>query len=179
MPSFPYSLQRSGARVDLANPHPSTLLIQDIAHNLAVEARFNGATRWEEYGFPYTVGQHSCLVSDILPQEYKLCGLLHDAPEAYIRDLHTHAKHVVGDGYKRLEAIFWLAMSRKFNLPTQIPQQVKHADMRLLVTEGRDLCHASWSSEELAFEPLPYRIAVWSPVKTKHEFLHRFYALTH
>ena len=170
-------LQISGVLVDVANPRPDTILIEDIAHNLAVESRFNGGSHWEDLGYAYSVAQHSVHVSDICPPEHRLCGLLHDAPEAYLKDLHPSVKALVGDGYKRLERIMWEAMSRKFNLPFHIPLEVKRADQVLLVTEGRDLLHKTWRSFEFQYKPLPAKLEVWSPQRSKQEFLARFYAL--
>lgn len=171
-------VQNSGVIVDLSDPKPDTLLIEDIAHNLAVESRFNGATNWEYTGgYAYSVAQHSIYVSDMLPSEYRLVGLLHDAPEAYLKDLSTPAKELAGEGYKRLEHIFWLALSRKFNLPGHIPAIVKQVDQRMFATEVRDLCHKNWSYQHIPHEPFDWHVKVWTPKKVKEEFLTRFYAL--
>ena len=75
--NMPAISTRSGRRLYLHNPNPSQILIDDIAHGLAHQCRFNGQTNQF-----YSVAQHSVMVSSILPLELKLAGLLHDAAEA-------------------------------------------------------------------------------------------------
>jgi hypothetical protein len=52
----------SGRRLDLLDPTPVDIEIEDIAHGLAFVARWNGQTRGD---FPYSVAEHSLLVEDI------------------------------------------------------------------------------------------------------------------
>ena len=71
----------TGHHFDIFDPDPAKIHIEDIAHHLSLINRFNGATL-----FPYSVAQHSLMVSSLCPQEYKLAGLMHDAAEAYVGD---------------------------------------------------------------------------------------------
>jgi hypothetical protein len=119
---------------------------------------------------------HSCLVSDILPQDLKLCGLLHDASEAYCNDLAAPLKAVLPQ-YVELENRVQRLIARKWRLPYPFPAAVKTADMTLLVSEIRDLVpKGQW--REYPYTPLDYRIRPWTPERTRREFMRRFRRLT-
>ena len=84
--SQPRAWQRmlSGRRLDLLNPSPLDIEIEDIAHGLAFVARWNGQTHGD---YPYSVAEHSILVLEIYKNFYpnaerkwQLAALLHDAP---------------------------------------------------------------------------------------------------
>src|SRR5215510_8341624 len=73
----------SGRRLDLLNPSPSDIAIEDIAHGLARVARWNGQTVGDH---AFSVAQHALLVEDILSAidpsietRWRLAALLHDA----------------------------------------------------------------------------------------------------
>ena len=75
----------SGRRLDLLDPSPLDVEIEDIAQGLSRVARWNGQTVGE---WAYSVAQHSLLVEQLVgrfqPQadrELRLAALLHDAPE--------------------------------------------------------------------------------------------------
>ena len=86
----------SGRRLDLLDPSPLDVEIEDIAHGLAFVARWNGQTRGEH---PYSVAEHSLLVEElfgrIVPRaepRWRLAALLHDAPEYVIGDMISPVK---------------------------------------------------------------------------------------
>jgi hypothetical protein len=83
-------LTRSGKMLDLANPRPEDICLEDVASGLANTIRFRGAL-----GVPLTVAQHSVLLSywTGFTDEQRRFALLHDAAEAYIGD-------VPGPGWK-------------------------------------------------------------------------------
>jgi|GEM_PF-2522502 len=74
----------SGVLFDIEEPNPERVHVLDIAHGLAMQCRFNGATRQF-----YSVAQHSVLVSYLVAPEHALHALLDDAHEAYLGDLVT------------------------------------------------------------------------------------------
>src|SRR5437016_10659617 len=81
----------SGRRLDLLDPSPLDVEIEDIAHGLARVARWNGQTQGAHI---YSVAQHSLLVEAIagrieptLAPRERLAVLLHDAPEYVIGDI--------------------------------------------------------------------------------------------
>src|SRR6188768_2826177 len=97
----------SGRRLDLLDPSPLDIEIEDIAHGLARVARWNGQTRGPHV---FSVAQHSLLVEAVagaidpaLAPEARLIVLLHDAPEYVIGDIISPFKAVLGDGYKGIE----------------------------------------------------------------------------
>lgn len=77
----------SGIEFDPFDPRVENVRIDDIAHALANTCRFGGHTR--EF---YSVAQHSILVSQYLPRNLALYGLLHDAGEAYLLDVPSPIK---------------------------------------------------------------------------------------
>ena len=126
----------SGRRLDLLDPSPVDVEIEDIAHGLARLARWNGQTSGDR---PYSVAQHSLLVTDICsalktswPARWRLAALLHDAPEYVIGDLISPFKAAVGLDYKgferRLEAAIHLRFGLPGALPASVEQVIKRAD---------------------------------------------------
>ena len=108
-PRFAVSVDdaRVGRRLDLLDPTPVDIEIEDIAHGLAFVARWNGQTRGD---WPYSVAEHSLLVEEIYsrttpaaPPRWKLAALLHDAPEYVIGDMISPVKAAVGPGYGALD----------------------------------------------------------------------------
>lgn len=122
----------SGRRLDLLDPTPMDVEIEDIAHGLAFVARWNGQTRGE---WPYSVAEHSLLVEEILgltepSPRWRLAALLHDAPEYVIGDMISPVKGVLGPGYAALDARLAAAVHLRFGLPAQLPREVKAAIKR-------------------------------------------------
>ncbi len=110
----------SGRRLDILNPSPLDVEIEDIAHGLARVARWNGQTRG---GVIFSVAQHSVLVAEILglldpaaPARWRLFALLHDAPEYVIGDMITPFKAALGEVYREVEARLAHAIFLRFSL---------------------------------------------------------------
>lgn len=127
----------SGRRLDLLDPTPMDIEIEDIAHGLAFVARWNGQTKGD---WPYSVAEHSLLVEQIFsaqnpkaPVKWQLAALLHDAPEYVIGDMISPVKAAVGPDYKDLDDRLTSAIHLRFGLPAKIPatvkKQIKKADM--------------------------------------------------
>lgn len=112
----------SGARFFYHSP---TFLIEDIAHALGMQCRFNGMVRHF-----YSVAEHSVIVS-LLMKELDLGdpmeGLLHDAHEAYVGDMVSPWKPVLPE-WKRFEDHVELAMREHFYLPKSMTYGCKQAD---------------------------------------------------
>ncbi|MEQ9692763.1 HD family hydrolase [Shimia sp. SDUM112013] len=126
----------SGRRLDLLDPTPVDIEIEDIAHGLAFVARWNGQTKGE---FAYSVAEHSLLVEEIFgrmnpkaPAKWRLAALLHDAPEYVIGDMISPVKAAVGPDYEDLDKRLTAAIHIRFGLPAvtpvQIKRQIKKAD---------------------------------------------------
>lgn len=131
MAQQPRAWQRmlSGRRLDLLDPTPLDIEIEDIAHGLAFVARWNGQTRGD---FAYSVAEHSLLVEELFgriapktPPRWRLAALLHDAPEYVIGDMISPVKAAVGPGYGDLETRLASAIHIRFGLPANPPAMVK------------------------------------------------------
>lgn len=126
----------SGRRLDLLDPTPMDIEIEDIAHGLSFVARWNGQTHGD---FAYSVAEHSLLVEQIFMRiapkasaKERLAALLHDAPEYVIGDMISPVKAAVGPGYEDLDARLTAAIHLRFGLPAKLPaalkKQIKAAD---------------------------------------------------
>ena len=119
----------SGRRLDLLDPTPVDIELEDIAHGLAFVARWNGQTLGD---WPYSVAEHSLLVEDLvgrmepaLAPRWRLAALLHDAPEYVIGDMISPVKAAVGPGYGALDQRLTAAVHIRFGLPAVLPKPVK------------------------------------------------------
>lgn len=171
--STPEILLSSGNYFNLLAPDESEFTILDIAHALSNLCRFNGHTR--EF---YSVAQHSVLVSQIVPFEDQMSGLMHDAAEALVGDMVRPFKNILPD-YRVIEKSVEDAVLKRFDIST-IPASVTHADLILLATERRDLLphdDRQWALLT-GITPLDARIEPWTPTRAEFEFLNRYSFLT-
>jgi 5'-deoxynucleotidase YfbR-like HD superfamily hydrolase len=118
----------SGRRLDLLDPSPLDIEIEDIAHGLARVARWNGQTCGDH---TFSVAEHSLLVEDIagaleptLDARFRLAALIHDAPEYVIGDLISPFKAALSLDYRAFEATLLAAIHLRFGLPVELPQSV-------------------------------------------------------
>jgi len=170
----PTILTSAGRYFNLVDPNHRHVCIHEIAHALAHICRFTGHVRTF-----YSVAQHSYHASYLVPPEYALQALLHDAAEAYIGDVASPLKHLLPD-YKAIEAGVEAAVTRHFKLPAVLHPSVKRADLIMLATEQRDLmpAHADvWECIQ-GIEPMPQPIAPMAPQSARYCFLDRFFELT-
>ena len=144
----------SGRRLDLLDPSPLDVEIEDIAQGLSRLARWNGQTRGK---WPFSVAQHCLLVEELagalapgLEPRWRLCALLHDAPEYVIGDLISPFKAAVGLDYRAFEERLFTAILIRFSLPAVLPKKVsaliKRSDQAAAFLEATQL--AGFSSSE-------------------------------
>jgi 5'-deoxynucleotidase YfbR-like HD superfamily hydrolase len=119
----------SGRRLDLLDPSPLDIEIEDIAHGLARVARWNGQTIGEH---AFSVAQHSVVVEEIsahiqpgLDPRWRLAALLHDAAEYVIGDMISPFKAALGYDYKTFEERLEAAIHLRFGLPPKTPPEIK------------------------------------------------------
>ncbi|MEM1352380.1 MAG: HD family hydrolase, partial [Pseudomonadota bacterium] len=119
----------SGRRLDLLDPTPVDIEIDDIARGLAFVARWNGQTKGEH---AYSVAEHSLLVETLFgrispqaPPKWRMAALLHDAPEYVIGDMISPVKAAVGPGYEALDERLTAAVHLRFGLPASLPRATK------------------------------------------------------
>jgi 5'-deoxynucleotidase YfbR-like HD superfamily hydrolase len=146
-PARAWQRMLSGRRLDLLDPSPLDVEIEDIAHGLARVARWNGQTFGDH---AFSVAQHSLLVERILRLQHlectsreKLATLLHDAPEYVIGDLISPFKAVIDTPYREVEERLHAAIRLRFGLPVAIPQtvqmRIKNADQAAAYFEATRL----------------------------------------
>jgi 5'-deoxynucleotidase YfbR-like HD superfamily hydrolase len=167
----------SGRRLDLLNPDPADIDIEDIAHGLARVARWNGQTRGAH---AFSVAQHVLVVEEITSalhpdwsDTWHLAALLHDAAEYVIGDLISPFKTAIGLDYKSFEMKLLEAIHLRFGLPPRLPDaiasEIKNADRIAAFYEATLL--AGFSREEaVSF--------FGKPEETKFTLTQRLLALT-
>lgn len=165
----------SGIKFYPTDPTVDAICIEDIAHSLSLQCRFAGHVRWF-----YSVAQHSVIVSQNLPPELRLAGLLHDAAEAYCQDLIRPIKAHLAE-YLQICARIEDVICQKYDVYGMYDLRVKEADLRALVTERRDLYRPSPADDfNWGVNALPYerKIDTWSPDAAESIFLERFKELS-
>jgi len=163
----------TGKKFEFVNTDPESINILDIAMHLSKTCRFNGAcTRF------YSVGEHSILVSRVVPPELALQGLMHDAAEAYTPDVQADFKKLLFETSHDVREIFVAietAVAAAFNLPWPPDPRVKEVDQRMCATEKQQLmAPATFDWQPL---PEPYsNVAVIGadPPTIATDFLDRF-----
>lgn len=166
----PYVSTFSGNRFYPLEPRIDHVAIEDIAHGLAYQCRFNGQTR--EF---YSVAQHSLIVASLVPPPLRLAALLHDAAEAYLGDMVKPLK-VLLPAFAVIEDQVSAIIAAAFGISFSDYGPIKRADLIALATEKRDLM--PHSVERWAYlddiRPLPERIMSMSPGEAKQKFLLEF-----
>ena len=162
----------TGARFWPLDPRPEEVSITDIAASLSNTCRYSGHTR----GF-YSVAQHSVLVSRHVKPQNALWGLLHDAGEAYLFDAVRPIKGHIRD-IRDIEDRIMRAVCDRFNLPHEMPGDVRQIDEAILTDEKRCLmapCEYDWG---LSHPGIHIDIKPMSPGDAREMFLDRFKELT-
>ena len=181
----------SGRRLDLLDPSPLDIEIEDIAHGLARVARWNGQTLGD---WPYSVAEHS-LFTEALIGIYKpkaaawerLAALLHDAPEYVIGDMISPFKAAIGLDYKAFEVRLARAVHMRFGLPVDPPDRlvklIKRADRASAWFEATQLAGFTEAEASRHF-PRPrfagadkVRLAPRPTAQAQRDFLARFAVL--
>ena len=180
----------SGRRLDLLEPSPLDIEIEDIAHGLARVARWNGQTKGDH---AFSVAQHSVLVERLvmelnprLTRQARLMALLHDSPEYVVGDLISPFKAAVGINYKTLEEKLQMAIHLRFGLPAQVPAPLKsllkRADHLSAYYEATQLAGFEEAQARRLFGAPPKvlktpRLAPLSTAEAQAQFLARFHRL--
>jgi uncharacterized protein len=162
---------------------PEDVVIEDIAHSLAQNNRYNGHAK-----FPYPVAQHSWLISMALsrdghPPLVALTGLLHDASETWTGDITKPMKNSLKSALAPLGKEGWLksveheieeTVAKRFGLPFPWPHVVEEYDTRIVVDEKAVLFKPTAQPWNIPSEPLGVVIEPWTWFEAKERFLARF-----
>jgi 5'-deoxynucleotidase YfbR-like HD superfamily hydrolase len=183
----------SGRRLDLLDPSPLDVEVEDIAHGLARVARWNGQTIGDH---AFSVAQHSLMVEHAFSLQHPaatprdtLATLLHDAPEYVIGDMISPFKAVLDGAYREIEARLQAAVHLRFGLPATLSEalrgRIKKADQVAAYHEAVSL--AGFSEAEAArYFGRPGRIAPaalaeylqpWPAKEAESRYLARFEAV--
>ena len=182
----------SGRRLDLIEPSPLDVEIDDIAHGLSRVARWNGQTRGEDI---FSVAQHSLLVEALFAAsnasasaDERLIALLHDSPEFVIGDMISPFKAAIGDQYRAVEERLLHAVHLRFALPARVApalkKAIKAADRAAAYLEATRLAGFAepeavgfFGAPSLGGEAFAPYLTPWRPVEAQRRFLERFAAL--
>lgn len=165
----PTILLVGGTYFDFLDPEHSAFTIFDVAHALAHVCRFAGqCARF------YSVAQHCVHVSRAVSEANAYAALMHDAAEAFVGDVARPLKDLLPE-YRGIEQRVEAAVFDRFLVPRPIPDEVKEADVVLLVTEQRQLMNNrdDWNYTR-GRTPLPIMLPVWGPEQARGAFLARF-----
>ena len=180
----------SGRRLDLLDPSPFDIEIEDIAHGLARVARWNGQTVGDH---AFSVAQHALLVEEIalamqpdLTRRWRLAALLHDAPEYVIGDMISPFKAALGMSYKDFEARLEHAIHVRFGLPPKSPVAIKtlikKADRACAFFEATQLAGFEHAESLAIFGAPPagydLRITPLPPFEAQARYVQRFHVLS-
>jgi uncharacterized protein len=180
----------SGRRLDLLDPSPMDIEIEDIAHGLARVARWNGQTVGEH---AFSVAQHSVVVEEIVAHiqpdiepRWRLAALLHDASEYVIGDMISPFKAALGYDYKLFEERLENAIHTRFGLPAKTPAPIKalikQADRACAFFEATQLAGFSHAESIDFFDAPPagyhLKIEPQAPFDAQAHYLRRFEVLS-
>ena len=178
----------SGRRLQILDPSPIDIEIEDIAHGLSFLARWNGQTTGE---YPFSVAQHSLLVEEIFSKQFpkmdnhsKLFALLHDAAEYVIGDMISPLKSQLGVNYEELDEKLTMAICIRFNIPTKkikiIKRFIKIADKKAAWLEALELAGFSKQEADSVFgkqevtEGFETSLLPETPFLVRKKFVNRF-----
>lgn len=189
-PTRAWQRMLSGRRLDLLDPSPVDIEIEDIAHGLARVARWNGQTLGS---LPFSVAQHSLIVESICaglkpgwPARWRLAALLHDAPEFVIGDMISPFKSQLGGQYKVIERRLQQAIHLRFGLPADLPEAIektiKRADRACAFFEATQLAGFRVDEAQKFFGAprgvAPVKLAVMTSNQAQKAYLKLFAALS-
>jgi 5'-deoxynucleotidase YfbR-like HD superfamily hydrolase len=180
----------SGRRLDLLDPSPMDIEVEDIAHGLARVARWNGQTTGEH---AFSVAQHSIVVEEVVSHiqpdiepRWRLAALLHDAPEYVVGDMISPFKAALGIDYRIFEDRLETAIHVRFGLPAKTPAAIKalikQADRASAFFEAIQLAGFS-HAESLEFfgaPPAGYQLEIepWTVTEAKARYIERYHLLS-
>jgi hypothetical protein len=150
-------------------PRAEEVVIEDIANALAKLCRFGGHTRTH-----YSVAEHCVHVSHLVPHQYALQALLHDATEAYVVDVPTPVKMALGSVYSEIEHANWVAIAQALDVPVHMDPCVKEADRAMLAAERDQLLPAGGPDWGILVKAPDVAIYGWDWQRARDEFMRRY-----
>lgn len=132
-----------GQYYDFDNPNPEVISVEDIAYALAFTPRWRGQTRFRGERCFFGVGQHCVfgaeqLLNEGWGTEQAFAFLMHEADEVVLPDFPGPAKGSV-PGFRSFAKRQGEALLDRLGYVIPDPDAVKRWDLRMMVTEKRDL----------------------------------------
>jgi hypothetical protein len=164
----------TGIIFNIDNPTKDMIRIEDIAHGLAYECRYNGHTKRF-----YSVAEHCCVLSDyvldITKDPHKaLHMLLHDAAEAYTSDVPRPIKKTVPE-FRELENRIEAVVLAALGLPADMPNWMEILDNTVIKDERMAVMGNSgnvWKADSM--QPLGVKFPGYSPDEAEEAFMNRY-----
>jgi len=161
----------SGKKFYFQNPSHEDISIEDIAHSLSMQCRYTGHCKKF-----YSIAEHSIHVSCIVPPEYALEALMHDASEAYLTDVASPIKQVLSE-YKIMEQNIERVIFEKYGLQYPFHESIKYADLQLLMLEAKQVmtyCEEWKVFDNVTLDDHDIRITCKIPEEAEYQFMNRF-----
>ena len=163
-------LLNSGNYFDFSDIENQTLDVHDIAHGLSMTCRFGG--HCNKF---YSVAEHSVWVSRLVPPEYAMIGLLHDASESVLGDMPKPLKNIMPE-YSLMEEKLEITIARQYNIQFPYPPEIKQEDIKMLITEQSQLFSGHIPKTGVFEKALPYdfRLLCLTPEQAYIKFMERY-----
>lgn len=154
----------SGKFVNVFEPEPDMICIEDIAHALSHMCRFGG--HLPKF---YSVAQHSLLCAEVAEPQHTLQALMHDAAEAYLLDIPSPIKNRLPE-YKRIEDNLMQLIAEKYGFDYPLSDEVKKIDRQMLEYEYEHIMLATPVKTKTYYHP----IEIFTPQQAKQLFIEKF-----
>jgi len=159
----------SGSKFFIDQCNIEDIKMEDIAHALSMNCRFNGHLKKF-----YSVAEHSILVSRLVPKKYALEGLLHDITEAFLPDMPRPFKSMI-NGFAEYENKLHQKIAECYNLLYPLPDEVKYIDKNIVRDEAEVLYKEVPDWVEFYDNVCPHwKIYGFTPYNAKRYFLARY-----
>lgn len=162
----------NGDFFDYLSPETHDFDIDVIAHALSNICRYGGHSKRF-----YSVAEHSVLVSRVVPKRLQLCGLLHDASEAYCGDVASPLKRLIPE-YRKIEDRVQAAIANRFDIPFPFPEDIHLADKAVYLAEREQITDGTDAIWYTDMKPAKVLVAGMPPKDAKNFFLTRYKELT-
>lgn len=179
----------SGKRMKPLDPKVGDICIEDIAHHLGMEVRFMGAVNRF-----YSVAEHCVLVVNIAASDstdktepllstFLTAALLHDASEAYLKDLPAPLKEMPEmEWYRQADAHLqrYIEIHYGCSMTFELRKQITAADLLARNLEASILMPAEYEPAPLPpgfFNRFGHLVICFDPTQAKQLFLNTFFGL--
>lgn len=164
---------QSGGRFDIFDPKPEAVSIEDIAHALAMNCRYNGHT--DRF---YSVAEHCVVATIYCEPQFAMDVLLHDAAEAYLSDIPSPIKQRWPE-FSAHEDVVLRTIFEGLGVPwmsAEARAHIKSVDKRMLATEKPQLLPNAQDDWDclVGVEPYRHRLICLGPRHAKNAYIHRF-----